>query len=75
MGLKHITKIQKRKVHTNVKVILFFYSEGLIRHEFLHRGQLVTKKCHLKVMQGLRGSERKIPDLWKGKNGCSIMTL
>jgi hypothetical protein len=54
-----------RQVLSEVKVMLiFFYCEGVIHHEFLLRGQTVNEECYPKVMKGLREAvKRKRPDL------------
>jgi hypothetical protein len=67
-----------RQVLSKVKVVLtvfFFYCEGVIHHEFLLRGQTVNEECYLKVTKTLiEAVRRKRPDLWREKNGCSIVT-
>jgi len=79
VGLKSFTRPKMAwQVWSNVNVMLTvcFECEGIICHEFQPGGQTVKKEYYLRVMKRLREAvRRKRPDLWRGKNGCTIMTM
>ena len=60
-GVKNVavTKIA-RQVRSHVKVMLavFFYSEGIVRYEFLPQGRTVNKEYYLEVMERLHEAVR-----------------
>ena len=59
-----------RQVCSNVKVMLtvFFYSRGVVHHEYAPQGQTVTKEYYEGVLCRLRNAVRsKRPDLWAAK--------
>jgi len=47
----------------------------VIHHEFVPRGQTVSKEYYLKIMKRLReAARRRKPGLWRGKSGRYILT-
>jgi len=78
-GLKSVTRPKMAwQVWSNVKVMLTlcFDCEGIIHYEFLLHDQTVNKEYYLRVIKRLREAvRRKRPDLWRGKNGCTMMTM
>jgi len=62
---------------------LFFDWKGIVRHEFVPRGQMVNKQLYQKVLVRLRDAVcRKRPELWKNQtlmwhhnNALSHMSL
>ena len=53
----------------------FFYSDGVIHHEFVLSGPTVNKEYYLKVVKRLEDAVRRNrADLWWVKSGWSIMT-
>ena len=61
------------QVCSNVKVMLtcfsFFYSRGIMHHEYTPEGQTINKEYYLQVLRCLRKAVyRKGPDMWAAKN-------
>ena len=47
-------------------VTAFFYSEGIVHHEYAPDGQTITKEFYLEVLRHLRESvRRKQPEKWR----------
>jgi len=60
-----------RQVKSNVKTMLiaFFNIDGLVRHEFVPRGQTVNKEFYKTVLQCLRDAVRRhCPEKWCSDN-------
>jgi hypothetical protein len=56
------------QVQSNLKVMLtdFFYSQGVVHHEFLPQGKTVTKEYFLEVLKSFREAIRKKrPESWR----------
>jgi hypothetical protein len=46
-------------------LLAFFYSEGIVHHEYASNGQTVNKEFYMEVLQRLRESvHRKRPEKW-----------
>jgi len=58
-----------RQVRNETKAILlmfFFYSEGIVRHEYAPDGQTINKEFYMEVLRRLRKSvRRKRPEKWR----------
>ena len=57
-----------RQVKPNVKkmLIAFFNIDGLVHHEYVHRGQTVNKEFYKTVLQRLRDALRRHgPEKWR----------
>ena len=71
---KHPESPQPKKalqVRSNVKVMLtcFFYSSGIMHHEYATKGQTINKEYYLQVLCRLRKAvQRKQPDMWAAMN-------
>lgn len=62
------------QVWSNVKVMLtvFFDCKAVIHNEFLPCGQTLNREYYLKVVMR-EAVRRKGLDLWRGKNGSSVL--
>jgi transposase len=70
VGISSPRPKKARQSRSNVKVMLivFFYWKGIVRHEFVPRGETVNKEFYLKVMKRLREAvRRKRPEAWTNK--------
>ena len=59
-----------RQCRSNVKVMLIFFFDwkDIVHHEFVPRGETVSKEFYLKVMKRLREAvRRKRPEAWTKK--------
>jgi hypothetical protein len=71
VGVKNVaaTKKSTQSVFTRqseVMLMVFFDSEGVVHYEVLPQGQTVNKEYYLEVMQRLREAVRKKkPDAWR----------
>jgi hypothetical protein len=67
------------QVQSNLKVMLtvfFFDSEGVVHHEFLPQGKIVTKDYYLEMIKVVREAIRKkYPMLGGQTDGCSMLTM
>ena len=51
---------------TEVMLLAFFYSEGIVHHEYTPDGQTINKEFYLEVLRRLRESvHRKQPEKWR----------
>ena len=51
---------------TEVMLLAFFYSEGIVHHEYTPDGQTINKEFYLQVLRRLRESvRRKRPEKWR----------
>jgi hypothetical protein len=68
-GLEKITKTKKGVAGQVEWLTVFFYTEGVVHHEFLHQGQTVNRWNYLKVLKHLRENvRRKRPQLWRNNS-------
>ena len=49
--------------------LFFFYSRGIVHHEYAPEGQTINKEYYLQVLRRLQEAvRRKRPDMWAAKN-------
>jgi hypothetical protein len=62
------TKARQIRSNVMVMLIVFFNWKGIVHHEFVPRGETVSKEFYLKVMKRLREAvRRKRPEVWTNK--------
>jgi len=58
-------KGRQARSETKVKLLAFFYSEGIVHSKYAPDGQTVNKEFHVEVLRRLRESVRQIqPEKW-----------
>jgi hypothetical protein len=54
---------------SKIKVMCFFDWQGIVRHEFVQRSQMVDKQLYQEVLTRLSDAvRRKRPDLWENQS-------
>jgi len=63
-----VGKSSPRPIRSNVMLIVFFDWKGIVRREFVPRGETVNREFYFKVMKRLREAvRRKRPEAWTNK--------
>jgi len=67
-GILNQRKAPMSRSKIKVLLVVFFNWKGIVHHEFVPRGQMVTKQLYQEVLSRLRDAvRRKSPELWENQ--------
>ena len=52
-------RFKEGRSKTKVILLVFFYSEGIVHHEYASDGQTINREFYLEVLRPLRDSDRR----------------
>jgi len=71
-GLLNQKKARMSRSKIKVMLVVFFDWKGIVRHEFVPRGQMVNRQLYQEVIARLRDAvRRKRPELWENHTWTS----